>query len=141
MESNEIEIFGTNVSQTKRVHHGFHISVNVKNHNAYISRELSKELFGSSSSGRINIIHSKIENNWYVASTAGSLFNGGFECVQNDAGKESVFRINGASSVFRQMVASLVGGPVESKRYTLDVSRNVKEYDGMKLHQITLLQQ
>lgn len=140
MENNEIEIFGQNASQAKRVRHGFHIAVNVKHRNAYLSRDLAKELFGSSESGRINIVHSKIENNWYVAATNGTLFAGGFECVPNDNGKDSVFRVNGAAEVFKQMIESLNNNAVEDIRYTLKVSQSVKEYDGMKLHQITLQQ-
>ena len=139
MENNQIEIFGGgNRCSTKRTTHGLSITANTKHSNVHMTHDLAKKLFGSDvQEGKINIVHSKIENNWYVAATADSLFNEGFQCVPAKAEKISVYRINGAMSVIKKMIVSLTG---EDKgiRYVIKASENAIDYDGMKLYKLTI---
>ena len=139
MENNEIEIFGSgNQRINKKVSRGLFMSANTKYSNLLMTHDLATKLFGSDvQEGRINIIHSKIENNWYIASTNGSLFDNGFQCLPSDASKVSSYRINGAMAIIKKMIKSLTGEDKET-RYVITVSENAIEYDGMKLYKLTI---
>lgn len=139
--NSEIEIFGqTPTAAVKKTRRGLYMKTNMKHKSCYVSRELKDVLFpAGSKSGKVLIIHSKIEKTWYIAAAIGDLFKGGYECVANDVSKpDSIFRINGASDVMNKMITEMTDGNVEEITYTLDVERTSVEYDKMNLHKITL---
>lgn len=135
MNDETIEVYGAS-TETQGTYRGMYISVNVKNERIYLSRELSEVLFPGRDSGKMKIVHTKIEDNWYITSCEKTLFDDGFECLKNDIKQNSVFRVNGAKDVFKKIVNSLCGDNLPERCY-LTVIETPINYDGMNLYKIT----
>lgn len=137
----DIEIFGRNGGTSATRHRkGNFVTINTKNRHTYLSRDARDLIFGKGSGkeGRLLIIHSKIERQWYFAKSGGDLFAEGFECVQNDAKKEdSVWRINGAFDTLKKMTAELSGNR-QTERFVLTFDQNPKVYENMNLYRVIL---
>lgn len=135
-----IEIFGRDGGQPKKHRKGIFVTVNMKNRNAYLSRDARDQIFGKDTKkeGRLLIIHSKIEKRWYFAKAGGDLFNGGFECIQNDMkADDSVWRINGAFPALKAMIAEMVPGN-QKERIVFTFDSVPSKYENMNLYRAIL---
>lgn len=100
----QILIFGES-EQPQRVRKGFHLSINFKHGNAYISTELKNKLFGEKvTEAKILLVCSQIENNWYLAPSNDYK---GYTCRLNDPKIATSMRINGAQKVLERMAKSM----------------------------------
>jgi len=128
----QISIFGgeNSVSRTRK---GCHLTVNFKHGNAYLSTDLKDILFGENvKHGKLLIISSQIEKNWYMAKSNES--DNGVECKLNDPDVNTSMRINGAQKVFEKMAQSM---NVTSEKVSFNVSSTPIEFQGLKLYKIT----
>ncbi len=129
----QILIFGGETTQS-RTRKGLHLTVNYKHGNAYLSADLKSKVFGENCKhGKLLIICSQIEKNWYLAKSNDPAT--GFECKLNDVEVNTSIRINGAQKVFENMAKTM---GVDSEKYAFNVSETPIDFNGLKLYKITL---
>jgi hypothetical protein len=127
-------IFGGQNTQS-RTRKGLHLTVNFRHGNAYLSADLKNKVFGDNAKhGKLLIICSQIEKNWYLAKSNDPTT--GFECKLNDSEVNTSIRINGAQKVFENMAKSM---NVEAEKYSFNVSDTPIEFNGLNLYKITKL--
>ena len=130
----QILIFGES-EQPQRVRKGFHLSINFKHGNAYISTELKNKLFGEKvTEAKILLVCSQIENNWYLAPSNDYK---GYTCRLNDPKIATSMRINGAQKVLERMANSM-NIDLNDIKIVFSVSKDPVDYQGLKLYKITL---
>lgn len=128
-------IFGPeDTTQRSRISKGYHLSVNFKHRNVYVSSDAKRLIFGDFKEGSLIVVNSAIENNWYIAKSADP--SKGFECKNNDSRSEGSLRVNGAQKVFDK-VAQSFKLPREG-RIVFNISETPIIFQGIKLHKISL---
>ena len=130
-----LEIFGNESANIVRARKGAHMSANRKHGNTYLSSDAKELLFGKNvQAGRLLIVHSGIENNWYLSKNNDP--KSGFECRLNDMKLQASMRVNGAQEVIEKMAQSFNH---KGERIVFEVSDNPIQYQGMNLYKLTLI--
>ena len=84
-----LEIFGNESANIVRARKGAHLTANLKHGSTYLTTEAKELLFGKGAkTGNLLIIHSGIENNWYLSKNNDT--KSGFDCRLNDMKQEGI---------------------------------------------------
>lgn len=130
-----LTIFGNETAVITRARKGAHMTANRKHGNTYLSSEAKELLFGKhAKAGSMLVVHSGIENNWYVAKSTDP--SKGFDCKINDKNQDASMRVNGTRKIIEKMAESFNH---KEERIVFEVSEKSISYQGLNLYKLSIV--
>lgn len=131
-----LTIFGSEAGAITRARKGAHLTSNRKHGSVYLTSEAKELLFGKDAKeGNLLVVHSGIENNWYVASNTTRDVKG-FECKINDNKLEASMRVNGMQKTIEKMAETL---QYKEDRIVFEVLKKSTPYQGLILYKLQIV--
>lgn len=130
-----LTIFGRETAAISRARKGTFLTSNRKHGNVYLTSEAKELLFGKDAKdGNLLVIHSPIENNWYVANNTTK--QGGFDCRVNDTKQEASMRVNGMQKTIESMAESF---GYKEERIVFELDKKSKSFQGLILYKLQII--